>query len=345
MAIRVTERPPEAVDETRGNDGAFSYRSSRTLDVWKDAGGPPGPISYTDALAALIAYGADKGIGVDYGQAFDSDFSDAVVVGRAPVYNAVGGTWTFGIRFGDGAGSGWLTQPPKMRYQPYTYGINVDFDQSATPVPYQNTAGTPFEPAMPRDLTGVVITIRVPKADYEFGDLFLLNNCINSEVVLLPDGNSIPIGVAKLVMPDMTFKDVSAENIYLDIKLDCRGLPFGWNHHVIDQGAEGWYEDPTDGDRKVRGLFTTGAAGQGPAGQVLLDGTGKPIRDEFMVADIGGNVYPAVSAPTGLTTSGAVKSPPVADGGLTTYDPDTKTGIVVLAFKQFRSANLNTIFA
>ncbi|MGC4033695.1 MAG: hypothetical protein QM754_18575 [Tepidisphaeraceae bacterium] len=287
-----------------------------------------GAATSAEAFAALVA---DD---VDFDQSYDDDNPDAVVTGIGTQFNAVAGMYTFTVSYGDGAGDGFLSKPPKIRYEPYTYTELVDFDVDG--VPYQNSAGTPLDPPMEREMTGVIVTVRRPAASYDFATIYPYFNTLNSASLTLPDGNSIPAGKGRFLPVAMSFKDSSTTNTWLDFKWDVRSGVDPWKKNVIDQGAEGWGIDAAL--KTYKGVFTTDAAGAGPAGIVRLNGAGKPIDTTTFsrVADEYGNRY-GLAFPPGTNPITSVVSPTVGSGGLSTYTGSGTTGIAVLSFKRYKS--------
>ncbi|MGC4032180.1 MAG: hypothetical protein QM754_10705 [Tepidisphaeraceae bacterium] len=314
----------------------MSYRSTRTVDITPVTGDTM-PLSYAAALSALTDYG------IDYGQPFDADSPDAVVVSISRSYSPAAGMWTFTAGYGDSDdGENFLAKPPLMRYQAYRYPRVYDHDVNN--VPFQNSAGTPFSEPMEREMHGVIVTVRRPAADYDFVALLPYFGKLNATDLLLPDGNYVPARCAKFEPVEMAFKDTSQQNRWLDFKFDCRVSPWEWRKNVIDRGAEGWGIDPADVEKRIKGVFTTDNPAAGPAGEVLLRGDGKPINTAFsrVVEPTYSTTY-SIAYPPGANPTDSVVSPHISAGGLSTYDGTGTTGLVVLSFQLYETAELNDL--
>lgn len=340
----ITERPPAPLDESRQRDGSYSYRSQRVIEIGPDVA------DYAAARAALAAYG------VEYNQPYDSNFPDAVVIGIAPQFNRVNGVYTFTVTYGDGGGDGFLAQPPKVRYEPY----DISYPTDRSPVnliPWQNTVGTPFADYLTQEDNGVMVTVTVPRPNYGFAGFLPYRNRINSVPILLPDGNTIPARLARFRLSAMTDRSTSAENCYVEIKLDVRPGPVegtsGWDRHVIDQGGELWAVDDVEDEGgefgKFKGPATFATAGSSAVANVLLNGAGRPIKSAaYKVADAQGRQYEVTDPPAGPPEEEKdLRSPSrlLINPLLTTYDPESEdeTGIVVLSFPMFFEADLNDL--
>ncbi|HZL34203.1 MAG TPA: hypothetical protein VFC78_02765 [Tepidisphaeraceae bacterium] len=204
-------------------------------------------------------------------------------------------------RFGDAglAADSPLLEPPKILWEPtrITYGDDQDINNN----PIVNSGTFIFDPPPPATVPQPALIVRKAMPSYSVSIALTFMDTVNSDDFSIQGAGSVSAGQAycDCIRPIEAYTRL-APYVIVEYRFLFRPGVDPFQHHPIDQSSMGWWKDPA-GAYHTGNFYHAAAQGQMVAdkvdGDVALDGTGKPISNQFFIGDAYGIAQTPVSPP------------------------------------------------